>query len=292
MIYKKTRLLSVIAKALALLLIFSFILVSCEEAPKRKFPADGENVADNGNSNSSIKPNARPSSNNSNNSNTSNNSNNSSSSGGSSSGKKRVAITYDDGPHNTYTKKIVDELAKYGFNATFFVVGNRVDGKAYNGSAGITYAASKGNEIAIHAYTHSKYYNNCSQEDYEEELSKTYAAIMDKVPNAKIRLMRPVGGAITKERIESCDYAVILWDVDSEDWRYKASGSANVDKIVDNVMSSVKNESIILMHDLYENTYLATQKILKQLDAQGYEVVTVTELLGNPKAGVRYSSGR
>ena len=60
-------------------------------------------------------------------------------------GAKRVAITYDDGPHNVRTKKIVDELEKYGYNATFFVVGNRVDGSEYNGSAGLRYAYEKCN---------------------------------------------------------------------------------------------------------------------------------------------------
>ena len=47
--------------------------------------------------------------------------------------KKRVAMTFDDGPHNVRTREIVDELDKYGFTATFFVVGNRVDGEAYRG---------------------------------------------------------------------------------------------------------------------------------------------------------------
>ena len=70
---------------------------------------------------------------------------------------KRVAITFDDGPHNVRTVKIVDELAKYGFHATFFVVGNRVDGSAYNGSSAVKYAIENGNEIAIHGYTHEKY---------------------------------------------------------------------------------------------------------------------------------------
>ena len=73
------------------------------------------------------------------------------------------------------------------------------------------------------------------------------------------------------------------------DWKYKYDGQPGVDAIVNNVMSQAKNGSIILMHDLYENTYLATKEILKQLNAQGYEVVTVSELLGNPKAGVEYS---
>ena len=75
--------------------------------------------------------------------------------------KKRVAMTFDDGPHNVYTKRIVDELAKYGFHATFFVVGNRVDGGTYNGKSGLLYAYEHGNEIGIHGYTHTAYYNKC-----------------------------------------------------------------------------------------------------------------------------------
>ena len=207
--------------------------------------------------------------------------------------KKRVAITYDDGPHNVRTKAIVDELAKYGYRATFFVVGNRVDGSEYAGGSAVKYAASKGNEIAIHAYTHSIYYTDESKGPaYKAEIVKTYNAIKGVVPDAKVKLMRPTGGEITEEGIRTCQYSVIQWDVDSEDWKYKYDGEEGVKTIVNNVMSRVQNGSIILMHDIYENTYLATQEILKQLNEQGYEVVTVSELLGNPKAGVEYISAR
>ena len=250
-------------------------------------PQKGQNPSGNNNSNNS-KPN-----NNSNNSKPNNNSNNNVNNNSNGSGKKRVAITYDDGPHNVQTVNIVDELAKYGFNATFFVVGNRIDGTAYNGAKGLKYAASKGNEIAIHGYTHKQdsehYYDTCSNKTFESELEDTKDAILDQVPNAKIRLMRPVGGRITSERVSNCDYSVIMWSVDSNDWKYKSDGDAGVETIVDNVMSQVQNGSIILMHDIYENTYLATKQILKELNSQGYEVVTVSELLGSPKAGVKYS---
>jgi len=87
--------------------------------------------------------------------------------------KKRVAITFDDGPHNVRTALIVDELAKYGYHATFFVVGNRVDGTDYNGSSGLKYAADAGNEIGVHGYTHSYYYDSCDDATYRDELSKT-----------------------------------------------------------------------------------------------------------------------
>ena len=212
------------------------------------------------------------------------------------SNKKRVAITYDDGPHNVNTKKIVDELAKYGFHATFFVVGNRIDGTEYNGAGALKYVASKGNEIAIHGYSHKQdeahYYDTCSDATFKSELEDTKTAILEQVSNAKIRLMRPVGGRITNDRIKSCRYSVVMWSVDSLDWKYKNSDAEGVETIVDNVMSQVKDGSIILMHDLYENTYLATKEILKQLNEQGYEVVTVSELLGNPQPAVKYTNAK
>lgn len=209
---------------------------------------------------------------------------------------KVVALTFDDGPHNVRTKAIADELEKYGYTATFFVVGNRVDGKAYNGASALKYVYEKGNELAVHGYTHSVYYDSCEQDRYERELSRTYDAIKDVVPEAKVKLMRPIGGNITEERIEECDYSVIMWSVDSEDWKYKGRGEndelaqENIDTIVENVMSQVKSGDIILMHDIYENTYEATKIILKRLHDEGYDVVSVSELLGSKaKAGTSYS---
>ncbi len=215
-------------------------------------------------------------------------------------GKKRVALTFDDGPHNVRTPAIVDELNKYGYRATFFVVGNRVDGTAYSGGDAMLYAMQSGNEIAIHGYTHSVYYNKCSQSEYAYEMTETRRAILEKAPNAEIRLMRPIGGAISEERVASNPFSVILWDVDSEDWKYKyTSGDGDaecrekVNTIVENVLASVKDGSIILMHDIYESTYDAVVILLARLHEMGYEVVTVSELLGDGRAAGRiYESGR
>ena len=132
---------------------------------------------------------------------------------------KRVALTFDDGPHVTRTKAIVDELNKYGYHATFFVVGNRVDGTEYSGGNAMKYAYDAGNEIAIHGYTHSVYYNSCTDEEYRAELDNTVKAIQKYIPDYEVKLMRPIGGAITAERVEECDYSVIMWNVDSLDWK-------------------------------------------------------------------------
>ncbi len=200
--------------------------------------------------------------------------------------KKRVALTYDDGPqhyNDEETKSIVDELSKYGFHATFFVVGNRIAG----GDA-LPYAVEKGNEIGIHGYTHSLYYDTCTDEEYAAEINKTAEAIRKKLPNYEIKLMRPVGGRITDARAAASPYSIIMWTVDSDDWKHKySSGDSDevaaekVNAIVENVMSKVSDGDIILMHDIYQSTYDATVLILKRLHEEGYEVVTVSELLGD-----------
>lgn len=210
--------------------------------------------------------------------------------------RKRVALTFDDGPqhyNNEETKAIVDELAKYGYHATFFVVGNRVAG----GDA-VSYAIEAGNEVGIHGYTHSVYYDECNDDTYQREINNTAQAILAQVPNYQIRLMRPVGGKITDERIQTCPYAVILWSVDSDDWNNTyhpgisdEDAETRVNTIVENVMSEVQDGDIILMHDIYQSTYDATKIILARLYEEGYDVVTVSELLGNDLATGRvYSS--
>lgn len=212
--------------------------------------------------------------------------------------KKRVAITFDDGPHNVWTKQIVNELGRYGFTATFFVIGNRVDGDAYNGGDTMAFVASQGHEIAIHGYTHDVYYNSCTDAEYSFELSET-AKVIGQWGNGTVpTLMRPIGGAISNERAAACPYSVILWDVDSEDWRYKYKSEdtpemmqEKVDTIVNNVMSGVGDGSIILLHDIYESTYDATCIILQRLYEEGYEVVSVSELLGDPIPGKIYYGG-
>ena len=206
---------------------------------------------------------------------------------------KQIAITFDDGPHNVYTKNIVDELEKYGFHATFFVVGNRIDGTEYSGGSTLKYVLDNGHEVGIHGYTHStsRYYDTCSDAIFKSELGDTLNAIHKIKSDYNVTLMRPVGGRITSERTKNCGYSVIMWSVDSNDWKYKtpAGNSENIDTIVNNVMSGLKEGSIILMHDIYENTYEALKIILERISKEGYEVVTVSELLGNAEAGVKYS---
>lgn len=203
--------------------------------------------------------------------------------------RPRVALTYDDGPHEKYmdtpsrTKAIVDELDKYGYHATFFVVGNRVDGSEYSGGAAMVYAAEHGNEIGIHGYTHDANYADCSDEIFEYEMNETLKAIQSKLPEYEVRVMRPVGGSISQKRVSESPYAVIQWSVDTFDYKnkYDEGDPQKINTIVEQALANIKDGDIILMHDIYNNTYEATVIILARLNEMGYNVVSVSELLGD-----------
>ncbi|MBQ7699549.1 MAG: polysaccharide deacetylase family protein [Clostridia bacterium] len=203
--------------------------------------------------------------------------------------KKYVAFTFDDGPHPENSKKITDKLLEYGGKGTFFVVGNLIYGDR---EKGMQYAYEHGMEIAIHCWSHEWYYTK-NPEKYHDEVYKAADAIKNSI-GIWPTLMRPPGGNITESQYKSSEFPVIIWDVDSNDWRYKSnkekSQRENIDIIVNNIMSEVKPGSIILMHEIYENSYLAFCEAIEKLADQGYEFVTVSELLQNPETGYKYYS--
>lgn len=197
--------------------------------------------------------------------------------------KKQIAITFDDGPSRQgLTQKIVDEFAKYGGKATFFVLGNLIS--ASTGEA-LAYAHENGFEIGIHAYTHDLYFDTCTEEEFLNEVTLTADAIAKYTGQAPT-LLRAPGGRIPKERATLAGYPVINWSIDTEDWRYKARTdeatiAQNVQTIVDNALKNVQDGDIILMHEIYTNSYEATCIILERLAHMGFEFVTVSELIGS-----------
>ncbi|MBQ9742785.1 MAG: polysaccharide deacetylase family protein [Ruminococcus sp.] len=189
---------------------------------------------------------------------------------------KYIAFTFDDGPHYDLTYKIVNKLAEYGGVGTFFVVGNRVYGTQRNA---MKYAYDCGNEIGVHAWTHENYYHSCSDTTFRTELDKTANKIYEVTGEYPL-LMRPTGGSITSARVKSSGFAVINWNVDSIDWRYSSRSQSNVNIIANNILRSADEGDIILMHDLYYNTYDAFCIAIDDLYNRGYRFVTVSQLLG------------
>ncbi|MBP5461991.1 MAG: polysaccharide deacetylase family protein [Lachnospiraceae bacterium] len=204
-------------------------------------------------------------------------------------GRKMIAFTFDDGPYSKLTPKFLETLQKYNAKATWFVVGDRIDGETGPQLKQLTDA---GMEVQIHAWTHDNYYDTCSDKVYHEEIDKTYDKILE-VTGVAPTMVRAPGGRISKERIAESPLYFINWSIDSNDWRYKSRKTdeerqTNINTIVNNVISAAGRGKIILMHEIYDNSYEAFCIIIDKLAQQGYEFVTVSEMLGEAPLGVQY----
>lgn len=181
---------------------------------------------------------------------------------------KVVALTFDDGPHLDYTLRILSLLEAYEAKGTFFMLGSRVD--FYPGVA--KEVADQGHEIGNHTWNH-KDLTKISQADIDKEISRTDEAIKEatgKHPD----LLRPPYGAINDDLRQDLSLPVVLWTVDTLDWKTKDPNA-----VLEVVKENVKDGSIILLHDIYEETVDATELILEYLSNEGYQFVTVSELL-------------
>ena len=181
--------------------------------------------------------------------------------------KKYIAITFDDGPHPVYTRKILDVLAEKNVVATFFVVGGRAE---IYPEALIKMKELKC-EIGNHTYDHVDL-SKTRKAGIIYQIQKCSEAIYAATGEYPV-VYRPPFGRIRKEDEKSIPMKKILWTVDSLDWNTK-----NKDKVVKNVVKSVKEGSIILMHDFYSSTLKALPEIIDELRAAGYEFATVSEL--------------
>lgn len=182
--------------------------------------------------------------------------------------RKVVALTFDDGPNPATTNQALDTLSKYGIKATFFVLGKNVSGNEEI----LKRMKADGHVIGNHSWSHPVL-SKLSLDDAKKQIIDTEDALT-KVLGSSSKLMRPPYGAITDDIRNSLDLSFIMWDVDSLDWKSK-----NEAAILTEIQREVKNGSIILMHDIHAETVNALPKVIDYLKGQGYDFVTVPDLL-------------
>ena len=182
--------------------------------------------------------------------------------------RKVVALTFDDGPNPATTTQALDTLSKYGIKATFFVLGKNVSGNEEI----LKRMKADGHVIGNHSWSHPVL-SKLSLDEAKKQINDTEAALT-KVLGSSSKLMRPPYGAITDDIRNSLDLSFIMWDVDSLDWKSKNEAS-----ILTEIQREVKNGSIILMHDIHTETVNALPKVIDYLKGQGYDFVTIPDLL-------------
>ncbi|MFC5403418.1 polysaccharide deacetylase family protein [Cohnella soli] len=196
--------------------------------------------------------------------------------------RKLVALTFDDGPDGKYTGEILDILKEKHVKATFFLVGTQV--AKYPGVA--KRIVTEGHDIGNHSWSHADL-TKLSAQALQDQLNKTQAAIF-KATGVTSDLMRTPYGAYNDSvlnEIHKQEMTHVFWTVDTKDW-----AGTSVANMYKNVMSHTHKGGIILMHSFggrkhaIDHTVALLPAIIKDLQAKGYEFVTVNELIASGQA--------
>lgn len=183
---------------------------------------------------------------------------------------KRVAITFDDGPHPVYTPRLLDGLKERNVKAMFFLIGENIVGREHI----VRRMAEEGHIIGNHTFHHVQL--NCLNEEVAcQEITSTNELI-ESIINKPIEFIRPPFGAWSSKKSCPVELFTILWNIDPLDWK-----DQNTDLIVQRVLSEVKDGSVILLHDVYDTSVEAALRIIDVLQAEGYEFVTADQFILN-----------
>ena len=196
---------------------------------------------------------------------------------------KMIALTFDDGPGKG-TLRILQALEKVDGRATFFMVGNRVQDHAEAARK----VAAQGSELGTHTRDH-KNLTKLTVDQMRWEI-KSGLDVIEKETGVRPRVLRPPYGSVNDQVKKVCaemGITIANWNIDPEDWKVR-----NAKTVYKHIMKKAKDGGIIVCHDLYPETALAMEHAIVDLAAQGYQLVTVSELLqaraGGGEAGRLY----
>ena len=195
---------------------------------------------------------------------------------------KCVALTFDDGP-SPYTDRLLQILNQNDARSTFFLIGNKVAANP----AGAKRIADAGMEVANHTWEHPNM-TTIPPEDIGSQISKANDAIQ-AATGQRPKLLRTAGGLINDNVLAAAKQqgmADINWDVIPFDWMNDSNTAATRYML----MTQIKPGSVVLFHDTYSSTVDLVYQFIPVLRANGYHLVTVSQLLGPREPGSSYGS--
>jgi peptidoglycan/xylan/chitin deacetylase (PgdA/CDA1 family) len=195
---------------------------------------------------------------------------------------KCVALTFDDGP-SPYTDRLLKILQDNDAKSTFFLIGNKVAANP----AGAKRIADAGMEVGNHTWEHPNM-TTIPPELIPSQISKANDAI-DAATGQKPKLLRTAGGLINDNVLAAAKQqgmADINWDVIPFDWANDSNTAATRYML----MTQMKPNSVVLFHDTYSSTVDLVYQFIPVLKANGYHMVTVTQMLGPREPGSSYGS--
>ncbi len=182
-----------------------------------------------------------------------------------------VALTFDDGPNEEFTPKVLTLLKKHNANATFFVIGDNVQKhpdllKEIN---------KEGHLIGNHSYSHKNTFGFLSTKKVIEELEKTNR-IIEENTNLKVKFFRPPFGVTNPniaKAVKSLNLHTFGWSIRSLDTVAK-----DPEKVYQKIISKIKKGDILLLHDSSELSVTVLEKVLKYLDQNNIKTITLDKL--------------
>ena len=180
----------------------------------------------------------------------------------------RIALTFDDGPNARYTPMLLDGLKKRNIRASFFLIGENIEGNEDI----LLQMRKDGHLIGNHTWDHVQL-DKIPAEKARLEIEKTNNRIYE-ASGIYPSYVRPPFGAWIKDMELSVTMLPVFWDVDTLDWQSK-----NIDSILSIAQTQVHDGSIILMHDGYQTSVDAALKIADLFTEKGYVFVTADQLL-------------
>lgn len=178
-----------------------------------------------------------------------------------------VALTFDDGPRASTTTTLLDGLSQRGIHATFFVIGENVEGNELL----LQRMEGEGHQVGLHTY-HHKSLAELNASDFCAEVDELRATLTALLGRENFMLRPPYGmmNAATKDRAAA---PIILWSVDPEDW-----SDHNTARQVSAILDDVQDGDIILLHDIYPASVGTALQVVDALMAKGFYFVTVEQL--------------
>lgn len=183
-------------------------------------------------------------------------------------GRKKIALTFDDGPHPYYTEQLLDGLKERDVRVTFFVTGEHAELHPDV----IARMHEEGHLIGNHTYSHMQLRKG-NREEFKDELIQTNE-VLREIIGEDVEYVRPPYGSWDKSFEKELNMFPVLWTVDPLDWC-----SHSADCIAEKVVAKAGENDIILMHDYYDTSVTAALEIVDELLEEGYEFVTVEEIL-------------
>lgn len=182
--------------------------------------------------------------------------------------QNKIALTFDDGPCNPQTVKVLATLKKHSVKATFFVIGKNIAGN----ETILKQMISEGHSIGSHSFSHHFWIDLWSRKKLQEDISKSLELIKD-VTGKEVKLFRPPYGVTTPNFrivLEDLKLQSVGWNVRSYD-----TSTPDINKVSEKVVSKTANGSVILLHDRLNMMPELLDKLIPALKQKNFEFVTI-----------------